>query len=461
MEKDQSKEEKKSWWKRFTLYVRTLANLTDDTDYETTVNSIKKDIEFRGANVWILIFAIIVASVGLNMNSTAVIIGAMLISPLMGPINGIGLSIGMNDSDLLKTALRNLIVMVIISLITSTAYFLISPLSDAQSELLARTTPTIYDVLIALFGGFAGIVASSRRENKITIISGVAIATALMPPLCTAGYGLATGQFNYFLGAFYLFFINSFFIALATFIMVRYLKFPQKKYVDPKRHKMVKRYITIFSIIVIVPSVFMAWNMISESRFNSQAIKYVNEIQKEEMFNEVEIINVKRNYSSKEREISLALVGKSLDQRQIDRLQNRLPDFGLVRTKLTIKQTSGTLDLDAQANVLSNLLDKKDELIYEKDAQIFQLTQELDNLKLSGIDHKQLAREIAVEYPNVKRFSISNHSIYTDVETNSLDTIPTLYVEWINPKDPDREIKLNEWLKVRLGIDELKIIEIQ
>ena len=446
--------------KRLRVYIRNLASLHEDTDIEATINSIKKDIEFKGANVWILFFAIIVASVGLNVNSTAVIIGAMLISPLMGPINGVGLAIGINDTDLLRTSIRNLLVMVIISLIASTTYFIISPLSDAQSELLARTTPTIYDVLIALFGGFAGIVASSRKEGKIVVISGVAIATALMPPLCTAGYGLATGQFNYFLGAFYLFFINSFFIALATFIMVRYLRFPSRKYVDPSRQRIVKRTISIFSVIVIVPSILMAWNLVSESRFNSQAIKYVQEIQKEEMFSNIEIINVKRNYNRKGQEISISLVGNTLESQQIERLQNKLIDFGLADTKLTIKQTSGTIDLNTQANVLSNLLEKKDQQIYTKDSVITSLNHELDKIKLSGIDHLQLAREIAIEYPNVKRFSISNHSVYTDVKESALDTIPTLYVEWINPKDTTREQRLNEWFKVRLGIEELKIIEI-
>lgn len=449
------------YWNKLRRYVKRLTNMSEDTDVESTVNSIKKDIEFKGANVWILFFAIIVASVGLNVNSTAVIIGAMLISPLMGPINGVGLAIGINDSELLNNSLKNLFVMVAVSLLASTAYFLISPLSDAQSELLARTSPTIYDVLIALFGGFAGIVATSRRDNKIVVISGVAIATALMPPLCTAGYGLATGQFNYFLGAFYLFFINSFFIALATFLMVRYLHFPSKKYLDPARQKMVKRTITVFSIIVIVPSVFIAWNVVGETRFNSQAIKYVHDLQQEEMFEEVEIINVRRNYSSKGKEISLSLIGKTLEDKQIERLQNKLVDYGLANTKLTIRQTGGTIDLDAQANVLSNLLDRKDEQLLEKEMYIQQLARELDELKLSGVDHLQLAREIAVQYPNVKRFSISNHAVYTVINSNELDTIPTLYVEWINPKDTAREKSLNEWLKVRLGIDELKIIEIQ
>lgn len=206
-------------WKR----IRSYAHIKEDTDYQATIEYISKSVIFRGINMWVLFFAIIVASVGLNVNSTAVIIGAMLISPLMGPINGVGLAIGTFDDDLLLKSIKNLTVMVVISLVASTLYFLISPISDAQSELLARTQPTIFDVFIAFFGGLAGIVATSRKSQSITVMSGVAIATALMPPLCTAGYGIATGQLWYFLGAFYLFFINSFFIALATYLMVRFL----------------------------------------------------------------------------------------------------------------------------------------------------------------------------------------------------------------------------------------------
>lgn len=196
--------------KKIYQYLADLARLNDDTDIESTLNSIKKAVEFRGVNLWILAFAVIVASVGLNVNSTAVIIGAMLISPLMGPINGIGLAIGISDSELLRKSLKNLLVMVVISLLASSSYFLLTPLSDAQSELLARTTPTIFDVLIAFFGGFAGIVAISRKDQPFTVISGVAIATALMPPLCTAGYGIGTGQMHFFFGAFYLFLLIPF-----------------------------------------------------------------------------------------------------------------------------------------------------------------------------------------------------------------------------------------------------------
>ena len=266
-------------WRRF----KSLLIIHDDTDIEATIASIRRSVEFRGINIWILFFAIIIASIGLNVNSTAVIIGAMLISPLMGPINGIGLAVGTFDMKLLQRSFRNLVIMVLISLFASTVYFILSPLSDAQSELLARTRPTIFDVLIATFGGLAGIVAASRKEQPFTVISGVAIATALMPPLCTAGFGLATLQFKYFFGAFYLFFINSFFIALATFLMVRYLKFPISKFVDPKREKIVKRSIMFFTVLVMIPSLFTAISVVKESAFNSQVIKFVNDLQKNDI----------------------------------------------------------------------------------------------------------------------------------------------------------------------------------
>src|SRR5574344_98110 len=225
-------------------FLARLINIHDDSDAQATINNIEKSTEFRGDNVWILFCAIIIASVGLNVNSTAVIIGAMLISPVMGPIMGVGLSIGIRDNDLLFKSLKNLLIATIFSVLTSTLYFYLTPIDEAQSELLARTSPTIYDVMIALFGGLAGIVALFTKD-KGNVIPGVAIATALMPPLCTAGFGLATGDIYYFLGAFYLYFINSVFISLATYIGVRVMKFKKLDYANHEREKKVKKYILI------------------------------------------------------------------------------------------------------------------------------------------------------------------------------------------------------------------------
>ena len=225
------------------------------------MDSIRKGVEFKGANLWILIFAIFMASLGLNVNSTAVIIGAMLISPLMGPIMGVGLSVGLNDFELMKRSLKSFLITTAFSVTTATIFFsFLPPIAGSQSELLARTSPTIYDVFIALFGGLAGVVALSTKE-KGNVIPGVAIATALMPPLCTAGYGLASGNLIYFLGAFYLYFINSVFISLATFLGVRVMHFQRKEFVDKTREKTVRKYIVLIVVTYHVPcSLSDIWN---------------------------------------------------------------------------------------------------------------------------------------------------------------------------------------------------------
>ena len=248
--------------------IRQIANIKDHIDIQAAHTAIVSNIAFKGPNVWILALAIIIASVGLNVNSIPVIIGAMLISPLMGPIMGIGLALGINDTDLLKKSFTNLLIMTGISIMASTFFFTISPLSlEEPTELLARTNPTIYDVFIALFGGFAVIIEVCRKE-KGTVIAGAAIATALMPPLCTAGFGLATGSFSYFMGACYLYFINSVFIALATFITVRVLHFPFAKFSDPQKQNKVHKIITAFTVILILPSIWSAFIVIKENNFN-------------------------------------------------------------------------------------------------------------------------------------------------------------------------------------------------
>ncbi|MCF0235970.1 MAG: DUF389 domain-containing protein, partial [Bacteroidaceae bacterium] len=246
--------------------VRAFFNLSHQLDNQQAVlESVREGVNFRGANSWILIFAIFTACLGLNVNSTAVIIGAMLISPLMGPIIGIGFAVGINDFELLKHSYRNLAAATAISMLTAMCYFLITPIDEAQSELLARTSPTLYDVLIALFGGAAGIVALSMKGRGGNVIPGVAIATALMPPLCTAGYGLAMGNWSYFLGAFYLFFINTVFICLATFIGVRLMKFSYKAQLEPGRFRQVRRYIWAIVVLTMAPSLYLTVGIVRDS----------------------------------------------------------------------------------------------------------------------------------------------------------------------------------------------------
>ncbi|MDR2868293.1 MAG: DUF389 domain-containing protein [Bacteroidales bacterium] len=439
--------------------VVNLVQLHEDTDAAATIASISKSVEFKGVNIWILAFAIVVASVGLNVNSTAVIIGAMLISPLMGPINGIGLALGISDIDLLRKSLINLFIMVSISLLFSTAYFVISPLNDVQSELLARTQPNIYDVMIALFGGLAGIVAISRKDQPFTVISGVAIATALMPPLCTAGFGLATLQFNYFIGAFYLFFINSVCIAFATYFMVRYLRFEPVKFLDPKRKKWQVITIRIIMAIIIIPSVIMAYFMIKETRFQTDSTNYIGEIQKTELFQERQIIKTEKEYSLKKQTITLTVIGEPLSQKQIAYLQSSLTNK-LQNATLIIRQPHGINNADFESEFVTSLLNKQERQILEKDSMIMVLHKQInDGGKLSSLS-SQIAQEVAVQYPDIATIALTDLNI---TDTKSLTTLKTysVVVSWRQPVSEELKKQLVDWLKVRLGVKELKLIEIK
>ena len=449
------------WIRKFWYDVLAYTQLKEDTDYEATVKYISSSVEFRGVNLWVLAFAIIVASVGLNVNSTAVIIGAMLISPIMGPILGIGLSVGTLDEDLLRRSLRNFLIMVVISLITSTLYFLISPLSEAQSELLARTRPTIFDVIIAFFGGLAGIVATSRKTQPFTVISGVAIATALMPPLCTAGYGLATWQLRYFGGAGYLFFINSFFIALATFIIVRFLGFPQKRYMNQTRLKAVRRMMYIFAILVMIPSVFMAINLVRESSFNSQAIKFVHDIQQTSYFDKVQLIDAQNDYNKKEQTITLRVIGKPLAMEDIAGMQMVMrKEYGLDRAKLVVKQTDGALDITQQTQLIEDIIDKKDAVINSQDSTIVALQAQLDKLTGSSENTKQVVKEIKSQYADIQQVAIVEMQCY-DADSLTAVPMPVVYLKWNDGRiHPEAERRLLQWLKVRLNVEDIQIMRI-
>ena len=441
-------------WRRF----KSLLVIHDDTDIEATIASIRRSVEFRGINIWILFFAIIIASIGLNVNSTAVIIGAMLISPLMGPINGIGLAVGTFDMKLLQRSFRNLAVMVVISLFASTVYFVLSPLSDAQSELLARTRPTIFDVLIASFGGLAGIVAASRKEQPFTVISGVAIATALMPPLCTAGFGLATLQFKYFFGAFYLFFINSVFIALATFLMVRYLKFPVNKFVDPKREKMVKRSIMFFTLLVMIPSFFTAISVVRESAFNSQVIKFVNDLQKNEILKDSQIISYEKVYDKKSPTLTLTVIGDEVSSAEIDTLRMMMVnDYSLASTQLRVRQTSHVIEVGNQADVLAGLLVDREQQIRNQEQEIQQLK---DSIQMSSsAKYMEIARTIGEKYHStIDEISISDNA-YFNPRTKTMQFVPTLYIKWsgIGDKASVRS-ELSTWVPILLGVEEVRIV---
>lgn len=433
---------------------RVMSNLAGDTDYKATIDRIENNIEFKGTNVWILVFAFVVASVGLNVNSPAVIIGAMLISPLMGPIMGIGLSIGINDNTLLRRSLINLFIMMIVSLLASSLYFFVSPLSEPQSELIARTNPTIYDVFIGLFGGLAGITALSRKEEKVTVISGVAIATALMPPLCTAGYGIGTGQMKFFIGALYLFFINAFFIALATFVMVRILKFPKRAYMDAQKEKNVKISIYVFSFLMIVPSVIMAINMVKQSSFDANAIRYLNYIQENVMLDNTYIIKTDKHYSRKESTVSLTTMGDTLSVDQKMELENRMKNFGLKKTKLVVKQMSTE---SGDISVFQRVIEQNEDRLTKSELQLQYYEHELEKYQKQIYPVSQLMKEGQIYFPELDTFSVAN--VIYGVSDNTLDTIPTVFLVWKNLSATSNSDKILEWIKVRLSLSKLRVYE--
>jgi uncharacterized hydrophobic protein (TIGR00271 family) len=434
-----------------------ITNLTNHIDVMATIASIKQNVDFRGPNVWILAFAIIIASVGLNVNSIPVIIGAMLISPLMGPIMGIGMSVAINDSKLLQGSLKNLVVMVAISLLASFTYFFISPLHlEAPTELLARTQPTIFDVFIALFGGLAGIVESARKE-KGTVIAGVAIATALMPPLCTAGYGLANAQWGYFIGAFYLFFINSFLIALATFLMARYMKFPVVKFNDPEKQRRVTRIIIIFSTITLIPSIIMAWAVIRENRFDHAVERLVKEYSS--AFENTKFMDVEKIYHVLDSsELKISTIGQPLTAFQIEHIKERMKETGLGKTKLSIAQSlSFASDNTPATELLQSIYERSEAAVKSKEERIAQLEKELDRLKTENIPYAQIARELVITYPALQKITLST-GVKVEIGSGKNSRQLVAVVEWLGTPAADELKQLENFLKVRLNESNITVI---
>ena len=430
-------------------------DLEGHIDTEAAERSIRNNIFFRGPNAWILAIAIIIASVGLNVNSIPVVIGAMLISPLMGPIFGLGLGLGISDVQLVKSSGKNLLVMVVISLTASFLYFLITPLSLSNpTELLARTNPTIYDVLIALFGGFAGIFEQCRKE-KGTVFAGVAIATALMPPLCTAGFGLAGGNFGYFFGALYLFFINCLFIMLATYISVKYFKFRETEYSDISTGRKTKRMITMLIILFIVPSIWSAVILINQNRFEESAIAFVEH---SKSYGKSIIYDYKIDHTDGST-IEISFVGEPLDERTRSDIYSTAARYGISKEKLIINDHTTTESVN-EMELVKDLYDRMEREISTRDAEIAQLRAELESSESDKIPYKQLAQEITSTYPTIQEVHITRgESVH--IESIEQTKSSMIVVAYTNDKMSDTECnKLESWLKIRLSEENITLFTI-
>ena len=412
-------------------------DLRKDKDNELeTVDSIRKGVEFKGANLWILIFAIFMASLGLNVNSTAVIIGAMLISPLMGPIMGVGLSVGLNDFELMKRSLKSFLITTAFSVTTATIFFLFAPIAGSQSELLARTSPTIYDVFIALFGGLAGVVALSTKE-KGNVIPGVAIATALMPPLCTAGYGLASGNLIYFLGAFYLYF------------------FQRKEFVDKTREKTVRKYIVLIVILTMCPAVYLTYGIIKSTFYEAAANRFINE---QLGFDNTQVLDKKISYEHKE--VRVVLIGSEVPDASISIARSKLKEYKLDDTKLIVLQGMNNEAVDVssiRAMVMEDFYKNSEQRLQEQKVRISQLEKTLEEYKTYDAMSRKLVPELKVLYPSITTLSIA-HSLEVRVDSLKTDTVTLAVLKFSKRPSVAEKEKISEWLKARVGAKQLRLI---
>jgi len=428
----------------------------DAASQEEVNSNIQKGITIKGTNLWVLIFAIFIASLGLNTNSTAVIIGAMLISPLMGPIIGMGYSMGVFDFALLKESLRNFLIMIVVSLVTSAIFFTLPLITSTQSELLARTQPTTYDILIALFGGLAGMVAQTRKDRTGTVIPGVAIATALMPPLCTVGYGLATFQFRFMLGALYLFTINSIFIALASFIVTRVMKFQMIGELEAAKVRKLKNLMIVLIILITLPSILIAISIIQRSSFEANCKHFV-----EEAFNydNTFVVESSAQYNpgrKKQSTIEVRLFGEPLSENVINNIRAQMSSvYHLPKVDLVVRQSNQEDGGIAITALQSNYT----EMLNDKNRQISRLQEQLASIRMADtLAVGSMSRELGIFVPDINDMSLSRHIAY-DIDGFPTDTtyICILSFRQDMEKEPDIDL-IKHWLNNRTGAANIKIL---
>lgn len=448
-----------NFWTRFANFMQNYFALNPYIITQAEAEqSIREGVSFRGTNLFILVLAIFIASLGLNTNSTAVIIGAMLISPLMGPIIGLGLGVGITDFELIKQSFRNLVIAAIFSVTASCVYFIISPVAEGHSELLARTSPTIYDVLIAIFGGGAGIVAICSK-NKGNVIPGVAIATALMPPLCTAGYGLATLQMHYFLGATYLFLINSIFICLATFIGVKYFKFKAKPTDNPARAHRIRSWIYAIAILAILPSIWLTYLMFRQNTFQLNADRFVAQ---ECKWPDTHVLSSTENWNKTGKTINLTLIGKVMPQDSLTlALTSRLKFYGLQGTSIKIFQ--GDMS-SAQANQMQHTSSMKDVFEISQNALAAKQT-EIDSLRnIIALDREAMGGaidilpELKVVFPHIENIAVTR-AVFANLKDNRLDTVNVAMV-YASDLSHSQRRDLTRYLEARLRTRSIKVVKV-
>ena len=438
-------------------FFRDHVNMTDDIDHGQASLSIRNNIAFKGPNVFILACAIIIASVGLNVNSIPVIIGAMLISPVMGPILGFGFGLSVQDFRLVKDSLENFGIMVVISIVASTLFFILSPLTlENPSELLARTNPTIYDVLVALFGGIAGMLETCRKE-KGTVISGVAIATALMPPLCTVGYGLSILNWSYVIGALYLFLINSIFIALATLLTARYLKFPVVNEInlDGKHQRLSRRAFIALMLIIIVPSIFSATAMIRENNFKIHAERVIS---RNKTLGKGFIYDYKVNTSSRPNTIELYMAGESLTAEQRELLFRDAEEYGITRSQIVFHEDATmSRDIMSESELIKSIYEHNDQQVKALEDSIAKLENRLTIYRNRELPVEEVSKELFAQYPFITEFSLANGPTVKSSGEGGQEQVVAV-ISASEPIDNEMLNRIQRWLAARFKNDNVRVI---
>lgn len=456
-------------------FFKEILDFRNETDKSATLNSIKNDISIKGPTAWILICSIFVASVGLNANSIPVVIGAMLISPLMGPILGFGLSIAINDLETLKKSVLNFSVMVVLSVFTAYLFFSFFPLREESSELLSRTNPDIRDVLIAFFGGLALIIAKTKKGTISTVIYGVAIATALMPPLCTVGYGLAVGKFEFASGAMYLFMINTLYIVLATYLIIKLLRFPLIDYVNSKRRRLVSRLVTLTSILMLIPAFYTFIGILYENKFNNSITQFLD-FELDGIDNkDYLIINSKIEYDIdntiyvfpwKDKISEITFNSFGLDPISIDiinLLKAKIKKYPhLSKTSINFNQQKTENDFKEQKRFLGELRRRDSLDLSNKTKEIELLTERLNNLEKiesKNILYRTLIEDVKLNYDQIIDFNLQN---LLDINQTKENSQLLFYIKW-NDSISENEIikqeqKIKTWLGIKLSDESFELI---
>lgn len=450
-------------------FLSELLDIRTNTDQEATKEAIIADIPFKGHTSWILICSIFIASVGLNANSTAVVIGAMLISPLMGPILGMGMSLAINDIDTLRRSLKNLTVMVVLSVLTAFLFFYFFPLKTESSELLARTKPDIRDVLIAFFGGLALVIARAKKGTVASVIFGVAIATALMPPLCTVGYGLAIGNWDFVWGASLLFGINTIFIGLATFMVLKLLRFPMVRYANSKRRRLIARLVSLTALAVMIPAGYIFWGVYEEFKFNRYANEFIQDnvvpykfTKDGRYLKDLTELNFSRDEISR---IELIFMGnEGVPDAVVATWEANMRDYeDLENVELKIIQGSQN-DQVNQLKYVDELYQSQKSELLGKDEKIRLLESELNRIKKSvakQIPFKEISAEAKASYENLEILEYGN-AVRTDFK--KIDTLTIFQAKWKSNRNRNTiakdKKKLLNWLKIRLKDSTIQLQEL-